>query len=150
VLFAITPVSNPPAAVPTDHADVVFAIAERDIKYALVVSVAAPAEIDIVAELPAVDIVQPAKYRYKGTLAAVPPIFRAAAVPVIFVPTNAEGVPRFGVTSVGLVFVTYVEPVPVLAAVSVAVVAVAAFRLATSVVEATTKGGVPVATVEVI
>ena len=33
---------------------------------------------------------------------AFPPIFNADAVPVILVPTKAEGVPRFGVIKTGL------------------------------------------------
>ena len=45
--------------------------------------------------------------------AAVPPIFNAVAVPEQFVNTPAEGVPKFGVMSVGLVSTTNVEPVPV-------------------------------------
>jgi hypothetical protein len=45
-------------------------------------------------------------------VAALPPIFNADAVPVMFVPTKADGVPRAGVTSVGLVANT-AEPVPV-------------------------------------
>ena len=32
---------------------------------------------------------------------------------MILVPTRVEGVPRFGVTNVGLVFITNVDPVPV-------------------------------------
>ena len=45
-------------------------------------------------------------------VAALPPMLRPAAVPVMFVPTKAVGVPRAGVTSVGLVLKT-VLPVPV-------------------------------------
>lgn len=45
-------------------------------------------------------------------VAAFPPIDRPAAVPVIFVPTKADGVPKFGVTSVGLLANTF-APVPV-------------------------------------
>jgi hypothetical protein len=45
-------------------------------------------------------------------VAALPPIFNADAVPVMFVPTNAVGVPRAGVTNVGLVAKT-AAPVPV-------------------------------------
>ena len=45
--------------------------------------------------------------------AAVPPIERPEAVPVIFVPTKADGVPNAGVTKVGLVAKT-TEPDPVL------------------------------------
>jgi hypothetical protein len=40
------------------------------------------------------------------------PAVRPAAVPVMFVPTKADGVPRAGVISVGLVANT-AEPVPV-------------------------------------
>ena len=53
-------------------------------------------------------------------VAALPPIDNPAAVPVMFVPTNAVGVPRAGVTNVGLVANTTppepveadVDPVP--------------------------------------
>lgn len=48
------------------------------------------------------------------------PAVSPEAVPVIFVPTNAEGVPKLGVISVGLVFITNVEPVPVCDATEVA------------------------------
>ena len=55
-------------------------------------------------------------------VAAFPPIFKPAAVPVMFVPTNAEGVPKAGVTKVGEfdkttlpVPVEVVTPVPPLA-----------------------------------
>jgi hypothetical protein len=41
-----------------------------------------------------------------------PPIDKPAAVPVIFVPTNAEGVPNAGVTKVGL-FANTAAPEPV-------------------------------------
>ena len=44
--------------------------------------------------------------------AAVPPILRLDAVPDIFVPTNALGVPNAGVTNVGEVANTN-TPVPV-------------------------------------
>ena len=44
--------------------------------------------------------------------AAVPPMFSAAAVPVMLVPTNADGVPRAGATNVGEVDKTTL-PVPV-------------------------------------
>ena len=47
-------------------------------------------------------------------VAALPPMLNADAVPVMFVPTNAEGVPRAGVTSVGDVDITTL-PVPVIA-----------------------------------
>lgn len=45
-------------------------------------------------------------------VAAFPPMFRPAAVPVIFVPTKAEGVPRAGVSKVGLSLKT-TKPLPV-------------------------------------
>ena len=44
--------------------------------------------------------------------AAVPPIDKLAAVPVMFVPTSADGVPKAGVTNVGLVAKTTL-PLPV-------------------------------------
>ena len=45
-------------------------------------------------------------------VAALPPMFNADAVPVMFVPTKALGVPKAGVTNVGLVAKT-ATPVPV-------------------------------------
>jgi hypothetical protein len=45
-------------------------------------------------------------------VAAFPPIFKPAAVPVMFVPTNAEGVPKAGVTNEGE-FDKTTFPVPV-------------------------------------
>ena len=50
--------------------------------------------------------------------AAVPPIDKPDAVPVMFVPTNVEGVPRLGVTSVGELDNTML-PVPVTALLNV-------------------------------
>ena len=47
-------------------------------------------------------------------VAALPPILKPEAVPVMFVPTNADGVPSAGVTNVGLVDnTTLPEPVEV-------------------------------------
>ena len=54
------------------------------------------------------DVIAPVKLAFVVTLPAVSP----AAVPVIFVPTKAEGVPSAGVTRVGLVANTS-DPVPV-------------------------------------
>ena len=54
------------------------------------------------------EVIAPVKFALVITLPAVSP----AAVPVIFVPTKAEGVPSAGVTNVGLVDRT-TEPVPV-------------------------------------
>ena len=45
-------------------------------------------------------------------VAAFPPMFNADAVPVMFVPTKALGVPNEGVTKVGL-FAKTTDPVPV-------------------------------------
>ena len=56
-----------------------------------------------------VEVTAPVRLALVVTLPAV----RPAAVPVMFVPINALGVPSAGVTSVGLVDNT-VEPVPVL------------------------------------
>ena len=42
-------------------------------------------------------------------VAAFPPILRPEAVPVMFVPTKAVGVPRAGVTKVGEVLVRYLR-----------------------------------------
>ena len=62
-------------------------------------------------------------------VAALPPILKPAAVPVMFVPTKAEGVPKAGETKVGLldstllpVPVEVVTPVPPLATGNVPVV----------------------------
>lgn len=47
-------------------------------------------------------------------VAALPPMLKPEAVPVMFVPTKAEGVPKAGVTSVGLLDnTTLPEPVDV-------------------------------------
>jgi hypothetical protein len=54
-------------------------------------------------------VIGPVRLALVVTVPAVNP----AAVPVMFVPTNADGVPRFGVISVGEVFITKVLPVPV-------------------------------------
>lgn len=59
-------------------------------------------------ELP-VETTAPVKFALVVTLPAVKPV----AVPVILVPTKVEGVPKFGVTNVGEVFITNVVPVPV-------------------------------------
>ena len=55
------------------------------------------------------EVITPVKLAFVVTLPAVKP----AAVPVIFVPTRVDGVPRFGVTSVGELLNT-TETVPVL------------------------------------
>ena len=75
-------------------------------------SVNAPRSCDDVKEprdvaLPT-EVTAPVKLAFVVTLPAVNP----EAVPVMFVPTNAEGVPSAGVTNVGLVANT-AEPVPV-------------------------------------
>ena len=54
------------------------------------------------------EVTAPVKLALVLTLPAVSPV----AVPVMFVPTNVDGVPRFGVTSVGLVANT-AKPEPV-------------------------------------
>jgi hypothetical protein len=59
-------------------------------------------------------VTSPVKFAFVVTLDAV----NAVAVPVIFVPTNADGVPSAGVISVGLVART-TEPVPVTAVIPV-------------------------------
>ena len=59
-------------------------------------------------------VTTPVKLALVVTVAAFPPIFKPAAVPVILVPTNAEGVPNAGVTSVGEVLIT-TFPDPVIA-----------------------------------
>ena len=56
------------------------------------------------------DVITPVKFALVVTLPAVKP----DAVPVIFVPTNVDGVPKFGVTKVGEVLKTkLVDVVPV-------------------------------------
>lgn len=65
----------------------------------------------IVVALPTL-VTLPVKLALVVTVAALPPIFKAVAVPVMFVPTNALGVPNAGVTKVGDVFKTTL-PVPV-------------------------------------
>ena len=57
------------------------------------------------------EVTAPVKLALVTTVVAEPAV-RPAAVPVMFVPTSVDGVPRFGVTSVGLVANT-AEPVPV-------------------------------------
>ena len=54
-------------------------------------------------------VIGPVRFAFVVTVPAVSP----AAVPVTFVATKADGVPRAGVTSVGDVFITNVSPVPV-------------------------------------
>jgi hypothetical protein len=61
----------------------------------------------MVVALP-VEVTSPVKFAFVVTVPAVKP----AAVPVMLVPTNVLGVPRFGVTKVGLVANT-ARPVPV-------------------------------------
>ena len=60
------------------------------------------------------DVTTPVKLAFVVTLLAV----KAVAVPVMFVPTRKEGVPRLGVTKVGEVSST-ILPVPVTALVNV-------------------------------
>ena len=55
------------------------------------------------------DVTAPVKFALVVTLPAVKP----DAVPVKFVATPADGVPMFGVTNTGEVFITNVVPVPV-------------------------------------
>ena len=61
-----------------------------------------------VAALPT-EVTSPVKLAFVVTFPAVKP----EAVPVKFVATPADGVPMFGVTNVGEVFITNVVPVPV-------------------------------------
>ena len=120
-----------------------------------------------VALLP-LEVIAPVRLAFVVTLDAV----KAVAVPVILVPTRADGVPRAGVTKVGEVANT-LAPVPVSSVRAVAncaevkepkelalptevtapvrlafVVTLDAVRFATAVVEATIKGAVPVTTVD--
>jgi hypothetical protein len=64
-----------------------------------------------VAELP-VQVPAVAAFVAFVAVAALPPMLKPAAVPVMFVPTKAEGVPSAGVTKVGLLDNTTL-PVPV-------------------------------------
>ena len=73
------------------------------------------AELVSVAALPT-EVTSPVKFAFVVTFPAVKP----EAVPVRFVATPADGVPMFGVTNVGDVFITNVVPVPVLDAMLVA------------------------------
>lgn len=85
---------------------------------ALPTDVTAPVRLALVmtvAALPTL-VTPPVKLALVVTLLAV----NAVAVPVMLVPTNALGVPSAGVTSVGLVFITKVVPVPVWLAMLVA------------------------------
>mgnify|MGYP003352665632 CR=1 FL=1 len=62
------------------------------------------------------DVAEPADVA-KVAVAALPPMLRAAAVPVILVPTRTVGVSRFGDVRVGLEARTKVPvPVPVYSA----------------------------------
>src|SRR5665213_26779 len=63
------------------------------------------------------EVTGPVKLALVVTVPAVSP----AAVPVIFVPTKALGVPKSGVIRVGLVCKTTVLPVPVVVAAIIAV-----------------------------
>jgi hypothetical protein len=54
------------------------------------------------------EVIGPVKFALVVTLLAV----KAVAVPVMLVPTNALGVPKFGVINAALVFLTK-TPVPV-------------------------------------
>jgi hypothetical protein len=98
------------------------ALVTPPVKLALVTTVVAfPTEVTppvklalvtTVAALPT-DVTPPVKLALVVTLLAV----KAVAVPVIFVPTRADGVPRAGVTRVGLVTLTKLpDPVPVYSA----------------------------------
>jgi hypothetical protein len=59
-----------------------------------------------------IEVTGPVRLALVVTVAALPPMLSPAAVPVMFVPTSAEGVPSAGVTRVGLVANT-ADPVPV-------------------------------------
>jgi hypothetical protein len=67
------------------------------------------------------EVIAPVKLALVVTLPAVKP----AAVPVMFVPTKVDGVPRFGVTKVGEVAKT-LSPVPVLATLTTCLLALSA------------------------
>ena len=82
-----------PCAIPTDVVLDTTTVWRDEVKF----GVSAETELAVVAVV---------------AVAAFPPILSPAAVPVIFVPTSVEGVPRFGVTNVGLVANT-AAPVPV-------------------------------------
>jgi hypothetical protein len=77
---------------------------------ALPTEVIAPVKLALVTTVVAlpIDVTMPVKFAFVVTLPAVNP----DAVPVMFVPTKADGVPSAGVTRVGLVANT-AAPVPV-------------------------------------
>ena len=58
-------------------------------------------------------VTTPVKFALVVTVAAFPPIFKPTAVPVILVPTKADGVPKAGLIIVGEVLMT-TFPVPVI------------------------------------
>ena len=77
-------------------------------------------------------VIGPVKFALVVTVAAFPPMLNPEAVPVMLVPTKADGVPKFGVTKVGEldkttlpVPVEVVTPVPPLATPSVPVILLA-------------------------
>ena len=100
-------VANTLAPVPVSSVSAVASWAEvnEPSEAALPTEVTAPVKLAFVVTVVAVVAVV--------AVAAFPPILSPAAVPVMFVPTSAEGVPRAGVTSVGDVLRT-LFPDPVL------------------------------------
>ena len=99
----VVPFHVPDVIVPTEAREEAVVKPERVVNVALVVAA------NVVA-LPT-DVTSPVRLAFVVTVPAVSP----AAVPVMFVPTKAEGVPSAGVTSVGLVARTTL-PEPVVAA----------------------------------
>ena len=61
-----------------------------------------------VAALP-LEVTSPVRFALVVTVDAFPPILKAVAVPVILVPTKADGVPKLGVVKTGLVNVLLVN-----------------------------------------
>ena len=100
------------------------------------VEVASPVKLALVTTVVALptEVTPPVRLALVVTVPAVNP----DAVPVMFVPTRVDGVPRFGVTRIGLVFITNVVPVPVCNAMEVAlpteVIGPVRFALVTTVV----------------
>ena len=60
-----------------------------------------------------IEVITPVKFALVVTVAALPVVFWFKVGKVQFVKTPLAGVPSAGVTNVGLVFITKVEPVPV-------------------------------------
>ena len=74
--------------------------------FAIIALVMASLAIDVTLPLL---VTTPVRFALVVTVAAFPPMFNAVAVPVILVPTKADGVPKLGVVKTGLVNVLLVN-----------------------------------------